>query len=105
MVLVGVFVFPGVSRSTTRPAALSVTRVARGLCHSSVRRPHSDDSDCGACRDNRSYSVVRPLAAPVPAQAAAVLIAALASWTVALTQQYFLQIPEDATIFAGESLG
>jgi len=33
-------------------------------------------------------------------QAAAVLIAALAPWTIALTQQYFLQIPEDATIFA-----
>ncbi|GGM30478.1 PAS domain S-box protein [Haloarcula argentinensis] len=33
-------------------------------------------------------------------QAAAVLVAALAPWTVALTQQYFLQIPEDATIFA-----
>ncbi|MUV49818.1 PAS domain S-box protein [Haloarcula sp. CBA1122] len=33
-------------------------------------------------------------------QAAAVLVAALAPWTIALTQQYFLQIPEDATIFA-----
>jgi PAS domain S-box-containing protein len=33
-------------------------------------------------------------------QATAVLVAALAPWTVALTQQYFLQVPEDATIFA-----
>ena len=33
-------------------------------------------------------------------QAAAVLVAALAPWTIALTQQYFLQVPEDATIFA-----
>jgi len=33
-------------------------------------------------------------------QAAAVLVAALAPWTIALSQQYFLQIPEDATIFA-----
>ncbi len=33
-------------------------------------------------------------------QAAAVLVAALAPWTVALSQQYFLQVPEDATIFA-----
>ena len=33
-------------------------------------------------------------------QAAAVLVAALAPWTVALTQRYFLEVPEDATIFA-----
>ena len=33
-------------------------------------------------------------------QAAAVLVAALAPWTIALTQQYFLQVSEDATIFA-----
>ncbi|MDS0259007.1 PAS domain S-box protein [Haloarcula sp. S1CR25-12] len=33
-------------------------------------------------------------------QAAAVLVAALTPWTIALSQQYFLQIPEDATIFA-----
>jgi len=33
-------------------------------------------------------------------QAAAVLVSALAPWTVALTQQYFLRVPEDATIFA-----
>ena len=33
-------------------------------------------------------------------QAAAVLVAALTPWTVALTQQYFLQVPEDASIFA-----
>ncbi|MFC6757786.1 histidine kinase N-terminal 7TM domain-containing protein [Halomicroarcula sp. GCM10025894] len=33
-------------------------------------------------------------------QAAAVLVAGLAPWTVALTQRYFLQVPEDATIFA-----
>jgi PAS domain S-box-containing protein len=33
-------------------------------------------------------------------QAAAVLVAALTPWTIALSQQYFLRIPEDATIFA-----
>ena len=33
-------------------------------------------------------------------QAAAVLVSALAPWTIALTQQYFLQVSEDATIFA-----
>src|SRR6056297_1066343 len=33
-------------------------------------------------------------------QATAVLVAALAPWTIALSQQYFLQVPEDATIFA-----
>ncbi|WP_277541542.1 PAS domain S-box protein [Haloarcula laminariae] len=33
-------------------------------------------------------------------QSGAVLVAALAPWTVALTQQYFLEVPEDATIFA-----
>ena len=33
-------------------------------------------------------------------QSAAVLVAALAPWTIALTQQYFLRVPEDATIFA-----
>ena len=33
-------------------------------------------------------------------QAAAVLIAALAPWSVGLTQQFFLSVPEDASIFA-----
>ena len=33
-------------------------------------------------------------------QATAVLVAAISPWTIALTQQYFLQVQEDATIFA-----
>jgi PAS domain S-box-containing protein len=102
LVLVGVFVFPGVSLFDLPPSgSVGSLVVAPGAGLTAVFVAHIATILIAALAGTivliqlfvRSRHLYRT-------QAAAVLIAALAPWTIALTQQYFLQIPEDATIFA-----
>ncbi|GGK81722.1 PAS domain S-box protein [Haloarcula sebkhae] len=102
VLLVVVFVFPGVSLFELPPSgSVGSLVVAPGTGLTAVFIAHMATILIAALAGTivliqlfvRSRHLYRT-------QAAAVLVAALAPWTIALTQQYFLQIPEDATIFA-----